>query len=299
MRVAVTGAGGFIGRALCRQLLAEGHELSCLRRSPEPFVDGAKVFVGTLQESDVISALIKGADVCVHLASSSGPANSNADVLADLELNLRGGVALFQECVEASVKRVVFTSSGGTVYGVPDLLPTPEAAPLRPMTAYSAVKAALEGYLAAYEHQFGLQYRVLRLANPFGPSQAASKAQGVIPIFVDRIRNGEPIEIWGDGSTVRDFIFIDDVIAAITTCLSDESSGVTYNIGSGVGRTLNDVITLIENVSGMSANVIYKPSRQSDIPVNVLDCSAAYSQLGWQPTVEFIDGLERTWRERV
>ena len=298
MRIAVTGGGGFIGKALCRRLIADGHTLICLRRAPGLFVEGAEVLVGTLQESDAISALVKDADVCVHLASSSGPANSNGDVLADLELNLRGGVALFQKCVEASVKRVIFTSSGGTIYGAPDLLPTPETALLRPTTAYSAVKASLEGYLAVYKYQFGLQHRILRLANPFGPSQAAAKAQGVIPIFIDRIRNGEPIEIWGDGSIVRDFIFIDDVVEAISTCLDDSGDYETYNIGSGIGRTLNEVISAIEKVSGISSNVIYKSSRKSDVPINILDCSLAHAQLGWSAKVNFDQGIEKTWRER-
>lgn len=299
MRVALTGASGFIGGALCRRLVASGFEVVCLLRSPRPPVAGVRIVQGSLQDAEAVAECVAGAQVCVHLASSSGPSLANADIVSDLEVNLRGGVSLIHACVEASVRRFVLISSGGTVYGPTKQVPIPEGALLSPLNAYGAVKAALETYLGVYHHKFGIQRRVLRLSNPFGPSQASSKGQGVIPIFMDLVRGNRPIEIWGDGSAVRDYLYIDDVIAAIVMVLSDEGSEHTFNIGSGVGRDLNQVISSIERIAGRRAEVRYKPARSEDVRVNILDCSRARTALGWQPEVAFEVGMERTWAGRV
>jgi UDP-glucose 4-epimerase len=198
-------------------------------------------------------------------------------------------------CRRQGVKRVVFVSSGGIIYGNARQIPTPETAPTEPICAYGISKLAIEKYLALFDHLHGLDYRILRITNPFGPFQTALKNQGVIAALISRALNGEPVEIWGDGSVVRDFVFVEDVVDALEAAAIDQSSERIFNIGSGQGRSLRDVIAEIRHLPRLELKIQWKPGRPLDVPVSVVAIDRAISCLGWTPKTPFVTGLERTF----
>ena len=178
---------------------------------------------------------------------------------------------------------MVYVSSGGTIYGIPEHVPTPESAATSPITAYGVTKLAVEKYLHLYHHLYGLEYRVLRVANPFGPYQTAVKNQGVIAAFMRQALRGEPIDVWGDGSVVRDYIYIDDVISAMLAAATHEGPSRVFNVGRGEGRSLAEIVEAIEAVSGLVIPARYGAARPIDVPRSILDITLARQELGWQP----------------
>jgi UDP-glucose 4-epimerase len=193
------------------------------------------------------------------------------------------------------VKRIVYLSSGGTVYGDPRRLPVSEDHPLDPLCSYGIVKVAVEKYLNMYSVLEGLNATVLRVSNPYGgTARRTNDLQGVVPIFLRKMVAGESIEIWGDGSTVRDYIYIDDLIDAMVCALGLQGSGV-YNIGSGVGHSLNEVLKILSDVTGIEARVRYSAPRGFDVSRIVLDVSRAKEALGWRPSTTLHQGCSRYW----
>jgi UDP-glucose 4-epimerase len=209
-------------------------------------------------------------------------------------------LAMFDLCRKLGVSRVVFISSGGTIYGRPDLIPTPETAPTEPITAYGISKLAIEKYLALYQHLYQLDYRVLRVSNPYGPFQTAMNNQGVIAALISRAMHDETVEIWGDGSAVRDFIFIDDVIDAMVSAACDAGTERIYNIGSGTSHSLREVVAAIQGQLHRDLKIEFKPARPFDVPASVLAIDRARQALGWAPKTAFAVGLDRTigWWQR-
>src|SRR5882672_3671032 len=213
----VLGGGGFIGTNLCRRLAASGHRVRAFGRRclfPDD-LDGVEWRQGDFTDARSVAAAIESVDIVFHLIHATMPQPANLDMAGDLQNNVVPSLALLDFCRKLAVKRVVFVSSGGTVYGCPQQIPTPETAPTTPICAYGISKLAIEKYLALYQYLHGLDYRVLRIANPFGPFQTGLKDQGVIAALIARGLSGRPMEIWGDGSLVRDFVFVDDVVDAL------------------------------------------------------------------------------------
>ena len=203
---------------------------------------------------------------------------------------------------EAGVKRVVFVSTGGTIYGRSLQIPTEETAPTEPITAYGISKLAIEKYLALYGLLHGLDYRILRVANPFGPFQVALKKQGLIAEVVPRAIRGERIEIWGDGSVVRDFIFVDDVVDALEMAADHVGDERIFNIGSGTGRSVRDVLAIIEQSLGQKLDIAWKTQRAVDVPISVLSVARAREKLGWSPKTSFESGVSQTiawWKGNI
>ncbi|MFN3884814.1 MAG: NAD-dependent epimerase/dehydratase family protein [Rhodocyclaceae bacterium] len=292
----VIGGGGFIGTNLCRHLRDRVARLRAFGRSKgfAAALDGIDWINGDLADTIAVANAVEGADVVFHLASTSTPASSNVDPAADLVGSVRNSLNLLEACRAAGVGRVVFASSGGTVYGIPELIPTPESASTQPITAYGITKLAVEKYLYLYEYLYGLEYRVLRIANPYGPYQLALKSQGVVAAFLRRALHHQPLEIWGDGRVTRDYIFIDDVVAAFERAATHEGTGRIFNIGSGQGLDLNGIVAAIAQLLGRQPQVRYLPPRRVDVPVSVLDVRLAARELGWQPQTPFAQGLAKT-----
>lgn len=298
MHCVVLGAGGFLGTNLCRALAPQVASLRAFgrRQSFPGALHGIEWMPGDFADPTSIAAAISGRDTVFHLVNATTPASANIDKLADLQANVASTLRLLEACREEGVKRVIFVSSGGTIYGVPQVVPTPETAPTSPITAYGISKLSIEKYLGLFEYLHGLEYRVLRVANPFGPYQIALKNQGVIAAFMRQCMNDHPIQLWGDGTSVRDYIYVDDVVEALRLSATHQGPSRIFNIGSGEGRSLRQIIHAIEAESGKSLTVKVSPSRSVDIPKSILDTHLAKEELGWTPKVPFETGIHRTWR---
>ena len=299
LKVAVLGGAGFIGSHLSEVLAGRGHRVCVFDRANADLknlnsMPGDWEFVGGdfLNPADVQGA-VKNADLVYHLISTTVPASSNENPIYDAESNLLPTLRLLENLRGTSCKKVIFLSSGGTVYGVPESLPLTEAHPTKPTVAYGVVKLTIERYLALYQKLHGLDFGVIRLANPYGPRQNPGGALGAASVFLWRAFEGRPIEIWGDGSVVRDYVYIDDAVRGILASGEKPGSGV-YNIGSGEGVSLRQLVEGIQDVLGRTIDVQYRPGRRFDVPENVLDISYAKRELGWKPEVNLHEGLKRT-----
>jgi UDP-glucose 4-epimerase len=296
----VLGGGGFIGTNLCRRLLADGYRARAFgrRRLFPTALHGVEWFEGDFSDTAALAAAIESSDVVFHLISAT-PQSANLDMAGDIQQNVIPSLALINLSLKLGVRRIVFVSSGGTVYGKPRDFPTPETAATDPIVAYGISKLAIEKYLALHAHLYGLEYRVLRLANPFGPFQIPVKGQGIIAELISRTLRDESVELWGDGSVVRDFIFIDDVIDALIAAAIDVGSERLFNIGSGEGRSLREVMAAVERLLDRKVRVRRAPGRPIDVPVSVMAIDRAREHLGWRPKVAFETGLQATidwWR---
>lgn len=297
MRALVLGGNGFIGTHLVDALLLAGHSVRVFDR-------GAEVYRAPLSSVDyrfcdfgdvpALAEALEGMDIVYHLISTTVPSTSNFDPFSDIQGNLINTVRLLQLMIQKSVPRIMFLSSGGTVYGIPDVLPIPETHPLRPICSYGVNKVAIENYLFMYKYLYGLQPIVIRASNPYGTRQGHVGVQGFISTVLKRILLGEKIEIWGDGSVTRDFIYISDLI---DLCLKAGASGIcgVFNAGSGIGYSINEVLSLIFCATGKKIDILNKQGRSYDVPCVVLDISKALNEFCWRPVVEMQDGITHMW----
>ncbi len=300
MKIAIFGGGGFIGSAIADRLLQDRHELRIFERPRvEPFrefVPSEKVewVTGDLMSVHDVSQTLDGMDAVMHLVSTTLPGNSNEDMVYDVETNLVATLQLLGAMVTKGVRRIVFISSGGTVYGDPVYLPIDEKHPTEPRVSYGVTKLAIEKYLLLHEHLHGMKANILRVANPFGERQRVTTGQGAVTAFLSRALQNQPLEIWGDGSVTRDYIHVSDVADAFARAVSYEGPQSVFNISSGMGTSLNELIAIIEEVLGRDVARRYRPGRPFDVPVSILDNSLARRELGWEPRVSLREGMART-----
>ncbi|MPZ40473.1 MAG: NAD-dependent epimerase/dehydratase family protein [Rhizobiales bacterium] len=299
----VLGGGGFLGLNLCRHLASAGYRVRAFGRRcsfPEALED-VPWLPGHASDVDALTAAIESCETVFHLLGTTTGYSAQHAVAQDLHDNVIAALHCFDVSRKLGVKRIVFTSSGGAIYGAPAQIPTPETAPAEPFTAYGINKLAIEKYLAAYERFHGVDYRILRIANLFGPFQLPKKDYGTIANCISCALDKQSIKIWGDGSAVRDYVFADDVIAALESAMNDSSDQRIFNIGSGQGRTLNDVVWSVEQILNTKLEIDWKPSRPGDIPASVLAIDRARAVLGWTPSTPFEIGLRKTveWWESM
>ena len=297
-RSVVLGANGFIGSALTHALLEAGHDvLACdLTRDFYALKGMAGVRCQTLDFLDeaAVRSAVEGATYVFHLVSTTKPAASNVNMAYDVQSNVVASIHLFEACVAAGVQKVVFASSGGTVYGVPSYLPIDEQHPTCPIVSYGVTKLTIEHYARIFRQQHGLSVVSLRIGNPYGPRHYDMQ-QGVIPVFMRKVLNGEPLEIWGDGKVVRDYIYVDDVARAFLAAAEYDGPLGEFNIAAGEGISLLDIIARLEELHGSSIPVEFRPARNFDLPEVVLDVARARKHLGWEPQTGFMTGLGSTW----
>ncbi|SOD52067.1 MULTISPECIES: NAD-dependent epimerase/dehydratase family protein [unclassified Rhizobium] len=303
MRCLVLGGGGFLGKNLVDSLETKGYFVRSFDRalnekrggaSEEKSASNVEHFSGNFLARSDIEAALNGIDVCFHLISTTIASTSNANPTFDVETNLLGTLQLLKCAVKSGVKRIVFISSGGTVYGVPKTIPISEEHSTYPTSSYGITKLAIEKYLDLYRSLHGLEYVTLRLANPYGVGQRLDAQQGAIAVFLARALRGEEISIWGDGSVIRDYIYVDDAIDAMVRSADvNIQGGCVVNIGAGVGYSINEILSAIEKVTGRRTNKKYVEGRTYDVPANVLDISAAARLLGWTPKISLEEGLLR------
>ena len=300
MRAVLLGGSGFVGAHLSRALSAAGYDVAVYDYRMPPLAPrwpSVRYILGDLfgSEPPGLSDVLNQADLVYHLAWNLLPATSNEQPIHDVETNLFGLLRILDLCVKVGVRRVIFFSSGGTVYGPAQMLPIPETHPTEPRSSHAINKLMAEKYLALYGQLHSLDYVILRPGNPYGPYQDPRSGQGVIAAFLSRVASGQPLEVWGDGSAVRDYFYVGDLARAAMLAGETPHSRTVYNIGSGVGRSLHDVIASIRRLVGHDVPVTWRPGRPVDVPTNILDASKARSLLGWSPEVTFEEGLRRTW----
>jgi UDP-glucose 4-epimerase len=297
-RIVVIGGGGFIGTHLCNALAREGARVSALGRSRiDPSALDPRVSWSRYELSDAggLADALDGAGVVYHLASSTTPPLAEADPAADVAGNVVPTIRLMEAASRHGVRRLVFVSSGGTVYGVPAAVPIPETAPTEPISAYGLQKLVIERYLALFRRKQGLDSIVLRVSNPYGPQQRARRSQGVVAAFLEAALRGDAIEIWGDGTVTRDFVYIDDAVEALILAATHGGPSRVFNVGSGHGIAINTVADDIETVLGRGPlRRIHHAARPADVPVNILDVSRIREEMGWRPRTSWLDGLART-----
>jgi len=230
-----------------------------------------------------------------HLVSSTLPSTSNDNPEYDAETNLISSLKLFKECISQKIKKVIFLSSGGTVYGIPDEIPVKETYSSNPICSYGIIKKTIEEYLFLFNHLYGLKYATFRLANPYGERQNPKSSQGVIPVFLQKAINNSEITIWGDGEIVRDYIYIKDAVNALSKSLSVDPKSNLFNLSTGKGYSLNEIIALIEKVTSKKLKVNYMEARKIDVPVSVLDNSLVKKTFEWSPETSIEDGIRITY----
>lgn len=298
MRTLVVGGNGFTGTHLVERLLEDGHAVRIYDRSPNRFraiPRGAEYVEGELGNHGLILEAVEGVEVVFHLVSTTLPKTSNDDPIYDVRSNLVDTIQLLESCVEAGVRKVIFPSSGGTVYGPPLRTPISEDHPTNPITSYGIVKLAIEKYLGLFHYLHGLDYAALRVSNLYGPYQNLESQQGAIGVFLHRLHEGRNISVWGDGSVVRDYVYVCDLADALVGAAQAETRHKVLNVGSGHGVSLNELLGLVAEVTGESPAVEYLPARALDVTENVLDVSRARAELGWEPGTDLVEGMARTW----
>lgn len=298
VKILVIGGCGFIGSHIVDQLQERGHSVKVLDRHPEQYRasrHGVEYVFGDFTESAQILEALTGVDAVMHLASTTVPGTADLDPSADVRNNLLGTLSLLESMTRVGVSRILFLSSGGTVYGPPDIVPIPESHPLRPINSYGIVKTAIEHYLQTFEVTRGLLPISIRASNPYGPRQGHTGVQGVISTFLKRALAGEPIEIWGDGSVVRDYLHVGDLAEVCALAIASEKTG-PYNAGFGEGVALTRIVDILQEVIGRDIAVVFKPSRKIDVSKSVLDVTRARADFCWTCRIGLREGIENTYR---
>jgi len=300
MRALVIGGNGFIGSHLVDGLVERGWNVvvfDLYERRYDPMPPQVHFIRGDLSQSYLVREALSGVDIVFHLAWATIHEISNQDPAADIDTNLIPSVHLIEACRQAGVRRVVFISSGGTVYGPTQELPIAETHPQNPVTAYGITKLAVEKYLQMFKHLYGLDYVILRPSVPYGPRQNPLGRQGAIAVFLYRVARGLPVTIWGDGSTTRDYFYISDLVEAFVAVAERElGQHHIFNIGGVEETSLIQLLRLVEETVGKKGIVEYSLARKFDAPRIILDTRLARQELNWQPTVSLAQGLTQTWR---
>jgi UDP-glucose 4-epimerase len=307
MKCVIFGGGGFIGSTIADSLLRAGHEIRIFERPRvvpyRKFEHSEKVewVTGDISSTHDVINVINGTDVVLHLVSTTLPKNSNDDPVYDVQSNLVGTLQMLNAMVTCKVRKIVFISSGGTVYGIPKYLPIDEKHPTDPLVSYGVVKLAIEKYLLIFERLHGIKPIILRVANPYGERQRIETAQGALGVFLHNALKGLPISIWGDGSVTRDYLHVSDVAAAFVKAVEYEGLQRVFNISSGVGISLNELADTLEKFLGKPVERRYLPGRPFDVPVSVLSNELAKTELKWAPLISMHDGITRTssWMEKT
>lgn len=303
----ILGAAGFIGTNIAIRLLSEGKCLILFDREgavyPETIQHAeseqkcrmVEASFTDMQKEDWMTLIPELAEVeCVyHLVSTTCPTNSNQDVERELEENVISTIRLLDACVSAHIPKIVFLSSGGTVYGKEHRGLCKEADEAFPITVYGMQKLFIEKTLYLYKQMYGLDYRIVRLANPYGPYQKPNGVQGAVTTFLWRALHNEKITVYGDGSVVRDYIYIDDAVEGILKIVNGKGENVLYNLGSGKGHSLTDVIQCLTKVLEKELDVEFKEGRAVDVPVNVLDISRFERDFGELAPISLEEGIKK------
>lgn len=303
MRILILGAAGFIGTNLAIELAKNlENEITLVDKCMDYFsyikslhLQNIKIRTLDFSLDADFDELLKGQEVVYHLVSTTVPSTSNQHVPQELLSNVVFSSNLFESCVRCNIKKLIFISSGGTVYGKKINCPLKEEIVTNPITSYGVQKITIEKLLYLYNYMYNLDYRIVRLANPYGPHQRPNGKLGAVTTFTYKALKQEEIIVYGDGSVIRDFIYIDDAIRAILKIAeSDNNRYKIFNVGCGYGTSIKNVLSTISDSLGIELNISYKGSRKVDVPINYLDISRYEECFGKLSTIPLCEGIKMT-----
>jgi UDP-glucose 4-epimerase len=296
-RTVVIGAG-FIGAAVARAIAAQGSPVTVLTRatnSPPPLHDAAiRVVLGDATDPAALDAALLDAGSVVFCAGAALPAEAESDPAGELTQAAQPLLATLEALRRRRGVRLLFCSSGGTVYGEPDQIPVHESHPLRSESAYGMAKVTAEHYLQLYASRHGVPTTALRCANVYGPGQVPFRSQGLVATLLASAATGREVVVFGDGSAVRDYVYIDDVAQATVELLEHDDLPAAINVGTGVGTSVEALLQIVERTVGRPLRVRHEPARPSDLRRVVLDVTRLRSLVPFD-AVSIVEGLERTW----
>lgn len=298
MKILVTGGAGFIGSHVVDQFIEAGHDVVVVdnlstgrEKNLNPKARFYRVDIRDPELRKVFE--IEKPEVVDHHAAQMNVRRSVADPIYDADVNVRGSVHLLELCREYGVRKMIYISSGGAVYGEPVYLPCDEEHPVRPLCPYGLTKYAFELYLYIYQQNYGIDYTVFRYPNVYGPRQDPLGEAGVIAIFTGQMLRGEPVTIYGTGDQVRDYVHVYDCARANMLAL-ESGSGRVYNLGSGKGTTVNELFQRLKAITGYSGMPNYAPAKLGETFKIYLNAQRAKEELGWVPTISLEEGLRNT-----
>lgn len=306
MKVLVTGGAGFIGSHLVDRLVMEGHEavvVDNLATGKRRNINRAARFYKMDIQSWRLERVFRNErpNVVMHLAAQMDVRKSVEDPMFDAQVNVLGTLNVLQQAVKHGVRKVIFSSSGGAIYGEQEIYPAPEIHVTKPLSPYGLSKLCGEQYLSYYQRVSGLQAVSLRYANVYGPRQDPEGEAGVVAIFIQKMLNNEQAVINGNGRQTRDFVFVDDVVEANLAMMGQETQG-TYNVGTGVETSINDLFRILVQHTGSTCKEIHGPAKKGEQARSVIDNTKLRHEVSWEPRADLSDGLKKTveyFRERL
>ena len=302
MKIGLLGAAGFIGTNLIlklaenknNQITAIDKDLSFFSHLKKFGFDNVSFRESDLSVDTDYESLVSDQEVIYHLISTTVPTTSNRHISEELKANVVLSSNLLEACVRKQVKKVVFISSGGTVYGKESKCPLEESTPTNPISSYGVQKITIEKLLYLFNYIYGLDYRIIRLSNPYGPYQRPNGVLGAVTTFTYKALLGDEINVYGDGSVVRDFIYIDDAVRGILKIADGTDQHHTFNLGSGYGTSINEVLSTIEDTLKISLNIHHTEARKVDVPVNYLDIGRYEKAYGKLNPISLSEGIKKT-----
>lgn len=295
----VLGGLGFIGSHLAKAMVQEGFpvrifdKLYTSRELIKDIESSVEVIEGDAERpQDVLDAL-SGGEICIHLIHTTVPGSSMQDPGYDVQSNVVSSARWMSQLHRTSIRRLIFISSGGTVYGVPQTNPITEDHPTNPICSYGIAKLITEKYALLYGHLYGIDCKILRPSNAYGEGQKLNISQGLIGVFADRILRDEPIEIWGDGTVQRDYLYISDLISGILKLTEYRGPFAIFNISTGESHSILEIIEMLGEIFGKRPQLTFKPPRGFDVPINVLSAKRLTEETGWRPRTGLRQGVER------
>lgn len=294
------GGAGFIGSHIAEILVNNGYTVRVFDRNdrlPGHLAhDGIELVQGDYFNFSQWHSLLQDVDSVFHTLSTTIPSTSDKDPVYDIQTNVIGNVRFLNEAVKHKIRKIIFSSSGGTIYGRKSV-PISETSATDPICSYAISKLSVEKYLYYFNFHHGLDYVSLRYSNVYGLGQDPGGMLGAVTIFLSLMMQGKPVTIFGDGSIIRDYIHISDIQRANLLSLMHSTPNHIYNVGTGIGTSINELVNLISQITGLKAKIDRMPVRRDDVPANVLDFSLIKKDLGWEPVVTLKEGIAMLWKD--
>lgn len=299
-KILVIGGAGFIGSNLVHRLIQEGHDVRIFARNSlslmriSDLVEQCDVVIGNFLDDVTLRKAMEGVRTVYHLVTTTFPADTQDSCAYDITSNLLPTIRLLEACSAQGVEDLMYASSGGTVYGEAQSLPIKEDHPRDPTSLYGFSKLTIENFLLFYRRVSPMRIHLLRLSNAYGPHQNPYGVQGIVGVALNSLSKNIPLKVFGDGETLRDYIYIDDIVEALVMMMQRKESSV-FNVSSGEGHTVNQVLAEIESLVGKKLQRQHCPIRSGDVLKNVLDNSLIRETCGWSPQYSLKEGIARTW----